>query len=116
MQGSDVAAEDPAGNGAAGQDAAGLAEPGLAEPGLAEPGLAEPGLAEPGPAGAGPAQAGDNLPDQVRRVRYSRIDGARLPAATLVRPDGYVAWACGDQDAESRARAARAVRSWCGPA
>ena len=63
------------------------------------------------------AEAGNSLPDQVRRVRYSRIDGTRLPAAALVRPDGYLAWACGDQDAESRARAARAaVRWWCGPA
>ncbi len=66
---------------------------------------------------AGSAGAGNSLPDQVRRVRYSRIDGTRLPATALVRPDGYLAWACGGQDAESRARAARAaVRWWCGPA
>ncbi len=85
--GSGVAGEDPAWNGAAGEDP------------------------------AGPAEAGNSLPDQVRRVRYSRIDGTRLPAAALIRPDGYLAWACGDQDAESRARAARAaVRWWCGPA
>ncbi len=66
---------------------------------------------------AGPGEAGDSLPDQVRRVRYSRIDGTRLPATALVRPDGYLAWASGDQDPESGARAARAaVRWWCGPA
>ncbi|HEX9353290.1 MAG TPA: FAD-dependent monooxygenase [Streptosporangiaceae bacterium] len=64
----------------------------------------------------GNAGAGDGLPDQVRRVRYARCDGTRLPAAALVRPDGYLAWASDDRDARSRARAARAaVRWWCGP-
>ena len=62
-------------------------------------------------------QAGDRLPDQVRRFRYTHCDGTRLPAAALVRPDGYLAWASDDRDPRSRARAARAaVRWWCGPA
>ena len=65
----------------------------------------------------GITEAGDGLPGQVRRVRYAHCDGTRLPAAALVRPDGYLAWASDDRDARSRARAARAaVRWWCGPA
>ncbi len=64
----------------------------------------------------GNAEAGDGWPDQVRQVRYARCEGTRLPAAALVRPDGYLAWASDDRDPRSRARAARAaVRWWCGP-
>ena len=101
-----------AGRGAAGQVTAG---PGIAGPGIAGPDPAGQGAA--GPRAAGQAGAGDGLPDQVRRVRYTRCDGTRLPAATLVRPDGYLAWASDDRDARSRARAARAAaRWWCGPA
>ena len=55
------------------------------------------------------------LPDQVRQVRYTRADGTRLPAAALVRPDGYLAWASDERDASARATAAgAAVRWWCG--
>ena len=57
----------------------------------------------------------NGLPDQVRRVRYAQADGPRLPAAALVRPDGYLAWASDERDAATRAAAARAaVRWWCG--
>ena len=83
-------------------------------------GAAGPGAAGPAAAGqstAGQAEAGDRLPDQVRRFRYTHCDGTRLPAAALVRPDGYLAWASDDRDPRARARAARAaVRWWCGPA
>ena len=111
-----------AGRGTAGQVTAG---PGTAGPGTAGAGTAGAGTAGAGTAGAGTAGAGtagaagagDGLPDQVRRVRYTHCDGTRLPAATLVRPDGYLAWASDDRDAPSRARAARAAaRWWCGPA
>jgi 2-polyprenyl-6-methoxyphenol hydroxylase-like FAD-dependent oxidoreductase len=55
-------------------------------------------------------------PEQVKTVRYTRCAGARLPAATLVRPDGYVAWASGERDADALERAARAAISrWCAP-
>jgi hypothetical protein len=58
---------------------------------------------------------GEGLPGQVRRVRYAKSEGARLPAAALVRPDGYLAWASDERDAQARDRAARAaVRWWCG--
>jgi hypothetical protein len=57
----------------------------------------------------------NDLPDQVRQVRYAQVAGTRLPAAALVRPDGYLAWASDERDAPARARAARAaVRWWCG--
>jgi hypothetical protein len=53
----------------------------------------------------------------VRRVRYRRCQGARLPAAVLARPDGYIAWASDERDARLRAGQARAaVRAWCGSA
>jgi len=64
---------------------------------------------------AGQNAAGNGLPDQVRRVRYTHCAGTRLPAAALVRPDGYVAWASDEPDPQARARAARAAaRWWCG--
>ena len=57
----------------------------------------------------------NDLPDQVRLVRYAHVAGTRLPAATLVRPDGYLAWASDERDALARARAARAaIGWWCG--
>ena len=44
-----------------------------------------------------------------------RAGGTRLPAAALVRPDGYLAWASDERDGPARAAAARAaVRWWCG--
>jgi hypothetical protein len=59
--------------------------------------------------------AANGLPDQVRRVLYTRCTGSRLPAATLVRPDGYVAWASDARDPRARAQAVRAaVHRWCG--
>ncbi len=64
---------------------------------------------------AGPHAAGNGLPGQVRQVRYTHCAGARLPAAALVRPDGYVAWASDEPDPQARARAAQAAaRWWCG--
>ena len=56
------------------------------------------------------------LPDRVKVVSYTRCAPARLPAALLVRPDGYVAWASGERDQAVRAAAVRAaVATWCGP-
>ena len=64
---------------------------------------------------AGQNAAGNGLPDQVRRVRYTHCAGTRLPAAALVRPDGYVAWASDEPDPRARALAARAAAGWwCG--
>jgi hypothetical protein len=41
--------------------------------------------------------------------------GAHAPAAMLVRPDGYVAWASDEQDAARRAAAlGTALTRWCG--
>ena len=58
---------------------------------------------------------GSGLPEQVRRVPYTHCAGTRLPAAALVRPDGYLAWASDEPDTRARARAARAAaRWWCG--
>jgi 2-polyprenyl-6-methoxyphenol hydroxylase-like FAD-dependent oxidoreductase len=88
---------------------------GAVDNGAAGNGAAGNGAAGNGAAGNGAAE--DGLPDQVRRVRYAHCAGTRLPAAALVRPDGYVAWASDERDAQSRARAARAaVRWWCGSA
>jgi hypothetical protein len=112
---------------AAGQDssagAAGFAGPGGAStsgtstsgtgPGSAGRGGTGPGSV--GPGGAHSASTG--AADLVRRVRYRRCLGARLPAAVLARPDGYIAWASDERDASLRAGQARAaVRAWCGSA
>lgn len=68
-----------------------------------------------GPEGTAQDGPGNGLPDQVRSVRYTHGAGIRLPAAALVRPDGYVAWASGEPDPRARARAARAAAGWwCG--
>jgi 2-polyprenyl-6-methoxyphenol hydroxylase-like FAD-dependent oxidoreductase len=57
------------------------------------------------------------LPGQVRVVRYQRSRGVRLPRAVLVRPDGYIAWACDERDPAARQRATRtAIWQWCAPA
>ena len=57
------------------------------------------------------------LPGHVRAVRFARCDGARLPAAALVRPDGYLAWASDEPDPRAREQAARAaVARCCAPA
>ncbi len=64
---------------------------------------------------AGPG--GGGLPGHVRAVRYARSDGGRLPAAALVRPDGYLAWASDEPDARAREQAAMAaVARCCAPA
>ena len=56
------------------------------------------------------------LPDRVRNVGYQECS-PRLPAAMLVRPDGYVAWASNERDPAAREQAARAaVSQRCGPA
>jgi hypothetical protein len=57
------------------------------------------------------------LPDRVQAVRYQECSPARLPAAMLVRPDGYIAWASDQPDPGGRAEAAAAAaRHWCGSA
>jgi 2-polyprenyl-6-methoxyphenol hydroxylase-like FAD-dependent oxidoreductase len=113
-------------SGAAG---AGVAGGGVAGAGVAGTGLAGAGVVEAGVTGAevtGAVEAGitgagvagverNNRPDQVRWVGYTRLDGTRLPAAALVRPDGYLAWASDERDASARATAASAaIRWWCG--
>ena len=88
----------PEGNGAAARDGAG-----------------PDGAAQDAGQNAGQDAAADGLPDQVRQVRYTHCAGTRLPAAALVRPDGYVAWASDEPDPQARARAARAAAGWwCG--
>jgi 2-polyprenyl-6-methoxyphenol hydroxylase-like FAD-dependent oxidoreductase len=70
-----------------------------------------------GPAGpaTGGGAGGESL-GPVRSVGYTGCEGARLPAAALVRPDGYLAWACDDPDPAARERAARAaITRWCTP-
>jgi hypothetical protein len=63
----------------------------------------------------GPGVTAD-LPGPVTVVRYQRCDGPRLPRAVLVRPDGYVAWACDERDPMARGQAGRAaVGQWCTP-
>jgi 2-polyprenyl-6-methoxyphenol hydroxylase-like FAD-dependent oxidoreductase len=57
----------------------------------------------------------DDLPPSVRAVRCHGCR-PRLPAAMLVRPDGYVAWASDERDPVLREREAhRAVAHWCRP-
>ena len=56
-----------------------------------------------------------DLPRQVRAVSSNGCS-PRLPAAMLVRPDGYVAWASDERDLVLRGQeACRAVAHWCGP-
>jgi hypothetical protein len=56
------------------------------------------------------------LPRACTRIEYVAGRGADLPAATLIRPDGYIAWASDEHEASARAAQARvAVRDWCGP-
>jgi 2-polyprenyl-6-methoxyphenol hydroxylase-like FAD-dependent oxidoreductase len=63
-----------------------------------------------------PDPAGEGLPARVTAVMYRSGSGRRLPAALLVRPDGYVAWASDQPDHASRTAAARdAAQTWCGP-
>jgi 2-polyprenyl-6-methoxyphenol hydroxylase-like FAD-dependent oxidoreductase len=60
-------------------------------------------------------RAADSVPgDLARRVRSVRYSDSstKLPAAVLVRPDGYVAWASDEIDA---AAAQEAIRTWCAP-
>jgi 2-polyprenyl-6-methoxyphenol hydroxylase-like FAD-dependent oxidoreductase len=55
------------------------------------------------------------LADRIRTVRYTTCSPA-LPAAMLVRPDGYVAWATDERDPAIRAAAVTsAAHLWCGP-
>jgi hypothetical protein len=54
--------------------------------------------------------------DRVAVVPYRATTAAGLPAAVLVRPDGYIAWASDEPDPAARAAAARAaIRQWCCP-
>jgi 2-polyprenyl-6-methoxyphenol hydroxylase-like FAD-dependent oxidoreductase len=65
----------------------------------------------PGEAGC----AGRVGQDRVKTVRYRGCTGARLPAAMLVRPDGYIAWASDEREPAARAAAiTAAVTSWHG--
>jgi hypothetical protein len=72
------------------------------------------GAVAPGADLAGPA---DGLPGgRVTVARYRDTTATGLPAAALVRPDGYLAWASDEADPAARAAAARAaIRLWCGP-
>jgi 2-polyprenyl-6-methoxyphenol hydroxylase-like FAD-dependent oxidoreductase len=54
------------------------------------------------------------LPRHVRTVPYLSCDRRRWPAAALVRPDGYIAWAHDETDPALRAPMVRqAVQVWC---
>jgi 2-polyprenyl-6-methoxyphenol hydroxylase-like FAD-dependent oxidoreductase len=54
------------------------------------------------------------LPEHVRTVPYTRCDRSRWPAAALIRPDGYIAWAHEETDPALRAPMVRqAVQTWC---
>ncbi len=56
------------------------------------------------------------LPPPVRQAGFRENSGDRLPAAMLIRPDGYLAWASDEPDPAARAAAARAAaRRWCTP-
>jgi len=73
-------------------------------------------LLEPSAGAASAGAAARELPAHVKVVSYERCDPPRLPAALLVRPDGYVAWASDERDQAARAAAVQAaVAAWCGP-
>jgi 2-polyprenyl-6-methoxyphenol hydroxylase-like FAD-dependent oxidoreductase len=56
------------------------------------------------------------LPRHVRTVPYLSCDRRRWPAAVLIRPDGYIAWAYDETDAALRAPMVhQAVQAWCSP-
>ncbi len=67
--------------------------------------------------GAPDADLSGGLPaGRLTVVRYRDATATGLPAAALVRPDGYLAWASDEPDPVARAAAAwAAVRLWCGP-
>ena len=102
--------------------AAGPGRRGRGRPAGAPRGRAARGGRGPGERGpeAGPdagAAGRGGLPGHVRAVRYARCDGGRLPAAALVRPDGYLAWASDEPDPRAREQAAMAaVARCCAPA
>jgi 2-polyprenyl-6-methoxyphenol hydroxylase-like FAD-dependent oxidoreductase len=120
-----------AGTGATGLGAAGagVTGPGVAGAGAAGAGLTSAGLTDvgseaevSGPEGVARGASGASdlsgyaLDDRVTVVRYRDATATGLPAAVLVRPDGYLAWASDEPDPVVRAAAARAaVRLWCGP-
>ena len=55
-----------------------------------------------------------DLPPHVRTVPYVTCDRPRWPAAVLVRPDGYIAWASAEDDPVLRAPLVRqAVQAMC---
>jgi 2-polyprenyl-6-methoxyphenol hydroxylase-like FAD-dependent oxidoreductase len=109
-EGTGGAGKRPAGDRAAGN--------GPGDNGAAGNGAAGHGAARNDAAGhetAGSDAVAGGLPEQVCRVRYAHCAGTRLPAAALVRPDGYLAWASDEPDTQARVRAARAAaRWWCG--
>jgi hypothetical protein len=110
--GASTSSTGPGGGGTSGTGPGGASTGGIGTGGTGT-GSAGPGSA--GPGGAHSASTG--AVDLVRRVRYRRCQGARLPAAVLARPDGYIAWASDERDASLRAGQARAaVRAWCGSA
>jgi hypothetical protein len=56
------------------------------------------------------------LPAHVRAVPYLGCDRRGWPAAVLVRPDGYIAWADNEDDPALRAPMVhQAVQTWCSP-
>ncbi|HEU5159940.1 MAG TPA: FAD-dependent monooxygenase [Streptosporangiaceae bacterium] len=56
------------------------------------------------------------LPPHVRTVPYLSCDRRHWPAAVLIRPDGYIAWAHDESDPALRAPMVRqAVQAWCSP-
>jgi 2-polyprenyl-6-methoxyphenol hydroxylase-like FAD-dependent oxidoreductase len=62
------------------------------------------------------AERYSGLPEHVRTVSYTQCDRPRWPAAALVRPDGYIAWANDETDPALRAPVVRqAIQTWCSP-
>jgi hypothetical protein len=68
-----------------------------------------------GTASGAAAEAIAFAPGVIRAVRARKQHDSAVPAVTLIRPDGYVAWAC-DDTSDLTQRVQRAVQEWCGPA
>jgi 2-polyprenyl-6-methoxyphenol hydroxylase-like FAD-dependent oxidoreductase len=80
---------------------------------LEAPAAESPGGGRPAAGSPSLREIGVRWSDRVRAVHCQPGDVSMLPAVTLVRPDGYVAWA---SDTASGDTVVTAVSAWCGPA